>query len=283
MADRVSFDLEAALIDLGDRVAFPPTPDLATAVQARLFEGRRQVVRVSLGDRVQRVTARLFGRPVRRGFVLALAILLLVVGAAIAVGLGLRGLQIVFVDTLPSQEPTASAPSSSRPAPVPGGRTPLAGDLGLGQPASLGDVRALSSIRVLAPTTEFGQPVAWLGHTEVGPLISLAYPATDELPGLAGSEVGLLVMEFGGRLDESLATKLIGQGTTVEAVTVEGAHGLWISGPPHEFLYETGGDIQVLRSRLVGDTLVWERDGTLYRIESGLGRDRTIAIAESMR
>ena len=35
-------------------------------------------------------------------------------------------------------------------------------------------------------------------------------------------------------------------------------------------------------TRLVGDTLVWERDGTLYRIESGLGLVETLRIAETI-
>jgi hypothetical protein len=39
----------------------------------------------------------------------------------------------------------------------------------------------------------------------------------------------------------------------------------------------------VLRSALAGDTLVFARDGTLYRLESALGREATIAMAESMR
>jgi hypothetical protein len=35
-------------------------------------------------------------------------------------------------------------------------------------------------------------------------------------------------------------------------------------------------------TRLVGDTLVWQRGGVLYRIESGLGLAETLRIAESI-
>ncbi len=35
-------------------------------------------------------------------------------------------------------------------------------------------------------------------------------------------------------------------------------------------------------TRLAGDTLVWQRDDVLYRIESGLGLDATRRIAESI-
>jgi hypothetical protein len=34
---------------------------------------------------------------------------------------------------------------------------------------------------------------------------------------------------------------------------------------------------------LVGDTLVFERDGTTYRLTSTLGRDRTVEVAETLR
>jgi hypothetical protein len=43
------------------------------------------------------------------------------------------------------------------------------------------------------------------------------------------------------------------------------------------------GTAGVLSAALAGDTLVFTRDGTLYRLESALGRDATLAIAASMR
>ena len=43
------------------------------------------------------------------------------------------------------------------------------------------------------------------------------------------------------------------------------------------------GSTDIVTSRLAGDTLVFVRDGTLYRIESALGRDATLGVAESLR
>jgi hypothetical protein len=43
------------------------------------------------------------------------------------------------------------------------------------------------------------------------------------------------------------------------------------------------GTAGILTSRLAGDTLVFARDGTLYRLESALGRDPTLEIAASLR
>ena len=62
-----------------------------------------------------------------------------------------------------------------------------------------------------------------------------------------------------------------------------GDAGFWIEGLPHLVRYtDPDGRERSQRTRLVGDTLVWERGGVLYRIESGLGLDGTLRIAESI-
>jgi hypothetical protein len=38
-----------------------------------------------------------------------------------------------------------------------------------------------------------------------------------------------------------------------------------------------------LRPRLAGNTLVWVRDAVSYRLESGLGLRRALALARSVR
>jgi hypothetical protein len=43
------------------------------------------------------------------------------------------------------------------------------------------------------------------------------------------------------------------------------------------------GDIGVLRAAVVGDTLVFSHGGTLYRLESALGKEATLEIARSLR
>ena len=79
-------------------------------------------------------------------------------------------------------------------------------------------------------------------------------------------------------------TKLVGGGSTVEPVTVDGERGWWISGAPHELMItRPDGSAGVAYAALVGDTLVFERDGTVYRLSSTLGRDRTVEVAESLR
>ena len=67
------------------------------------------------------------------------------------------------------------------------------------------------------------------------------------------------------------------------SVTVDGAPGFWISGPPHlvRYLDLTGRERSEM-TRLAGDTLVWQAGNALYRMESGVGMVETIRLAESI-
>ena len=86
-----------------------------------------------------------------------------------------------------------------------------------------------------------------------------------------------------GRVEETFLTKVIGPGTSLERVRVGSHPAFWIEGDPHAFFYRNDRDgILVDERRWVGDALIWS-DGTItYRIESALGRDASIALAESL-
>ena len=90
-------------------------------------------------------------------------------------------------------------------------------------------------------------------------------------------------MQFDGRLHDGYREKLLGMGATVDPVTVAGQRGYWVSGDAHFFFYidEDGRLIDDSR-RWIGDALAWTDGGTTYRMESALGRDATIALADSL-
>ena len=69
----------------------------------------------------------------------------------------------------------------------------------------------------------------------------------------------------------------------VERVTVDGAPGLWLEGPRHEFFYRTL-EREAMRDtqRLAGNTLLWTRGPLTLRIEGDLSKAEAIRIAESM-
>ena len=191
-----------------------------------------------------------------RAAALAVIATLVMAATAAAVALVLPGLRITTVPTLPTADPVAS-------------------------PLALGDPIQADTVDAGIPATLGSPDEAYVvGDHEV---LSLVYLADDELPDLAGSGIGLLVQVIDGALDRERVEKLVAEGATVTPVLVVDAAGFWIEGPPHVVRYtDPGGAERSQRTRLVGDTLVWERGGVLYRIESGLGLDGTLRIAESI-
>ena len=236
--------LDAALADLAGAVEFPPTPDM----------------RLRIAD-AGRVPRRRFFAPLPRALVLALIGLLVLAAAAAALVLSVPGLRLTLVPSSadrvglsrPARDPAGARRRRSRRR----GRQPRADALGLPDEAYVIDDGAITS---------------------------LVYAAGDGLPELDGTDIGLLIQAFDGALDREQVEKLVGEvGVSVTAVSVDGADGYWIEGPPHLLRYlGPDGEARAEATRLVGDTLVWERDGTLYRIESGLGIDETLRIAETI-
>ena len=90
-------------------------------------------------------------------------------------------------------------------------------------------------------------------------------------------------MQFRGSVSPEPIGKIISSGTVVEPVRVGEGSGYWITGNPHVYFYMSpeGENIEEGR-RWVGDALIWQRGDQTYRIETSLGRDAAIRIAESL-
>jgi hypothetical protein len=237
--------LDASLADLAVAVDFPPTPDLRRQIADRLADSRRR---------------RWFAH-VPRAIVLALIGLLVLAAATAAFVLGVPGLRLTLVPT----QPTTSVATD-----------PLGTRLALGAAVAVDDVADLVP-GALGPPDE----AYVIGDRAI---TSLVYAAGDGLPELDGTDIGLLIQALDGALDREQVEKLVVEvGVSVTAVSVDGADGYWIAGPPHLLRYlGPDGEARAEATRLVGDTLVWERGGMLYRIESGLGLAETLRIAETI-
>jgi hypothetical protein len=245
--------LEGMLTDLAQDVVWPATPNVAPAVLERLVMPPPGAWRLR--------------RAWRPAFAIAVVATFLLAAAVAALAFGLPGLRIIFTESLP---PSAIAPA-------PGER------LGLGDATTL-EAAAASFGGGLAVPAAIGAPDETYAAAD-GSIVSLVYHAADGLPALADSDIGLLVMEVHGRVDPEHLEKLVLEGhNTVTVVDVVGVPGYWIEGGPHVLRYrDPSGETGEIVTRLVGDTLVWERDGVLYRIESALGFEETLRIAESMQ
>jgi len=238
--------LDAALADLASAIEFPRTPELRSAVAARTAEPPR----------------RGWLAPLPRALALALVALVLLATAAAALVLVVPGLRLTLVPSLPTASVSAD---------------PLGTRLALGTAVEVDEVAAFAP-EALGPPDE----AYVVGDREV---VSLVYSASTELPELRGAGIGLLVQAIDGAIEGDQVEKLaVEAGAGVTAVSVDGEPGYWITGPPHLLRYiGPDGEQRSEATRLVGDTLVWARDGTLYRIESGLGLTDTRRIAESIR
>jgi hypothetical protein len=256
--------VERLLVIAGRDAAWPATPDLRTSVLARIETPEAPDLRPG-------VLTRIDAEPVpRRGTMralrpLALAAILVIVLAGLAAGLGfsLPGLDL------------------GRTAQTPAATT---SPLDLGSPIPMADALALDQPRVLLPAALPPPDEAYELGVDHRRIVSLAWAAAPGDPVLEDTDTFLTLMAVPGTTEEPLIRKSAGPGTTLEPIDVNGDSGWWITGAPHEIMVlRPDGDIGVLRAAVVGDTLVFTRAGTLYRIESALGREATLEIARSLR
>jgi len=249
---------EALLAAARAGAAWPATPDLRADVIARIAAGGVEPAPLGHSGTARRARS----WRVARSLVLALLAVVAITGVAGALGFQLPGLEIRFVEQLP----------------------PAGSGLSLGTAVPLAEARAVEVPRVLLPAALPQPSTAYILGTGGDRVVTLAWRAAAGEPALAGSDLSLTLMAVPGKVEAPVLQKILGPGTAIEPVTVHGDRAWWISGTPHDMLIaRPDGSIRVLTAVLAGNTLVFARDGTLYRIESALGRDATIAVADSMR
>jgi hypothetical protein len=244
-------DLERRIEALRGDVAWPPTPDISGAVAGRIA-----------GERRQKPARAWLAASWRPQAALALLVVVAALAAALAAApgvrariadwLGIGAVRIERVDRLPA--------------------TNAAAGLGLGTRTTLADARR--RVRVPVPTiTALGAPDAvYVDPRPVGGSASLVYLARPGLPA-ATRGIGALLMTLPGG-DPVVVKKVLGAGTNVAGVDVDGALGVFISGAAH---------VVVPPNRLARNTVVWVRGDTTYRLETALGRAAALRLARSVR
>jgi RNA polymerase sigma factor (sigma-70 family) len=259
---------EVAALREEDRVAIAGRYflDLTEAEIADLLGCARGTVKSRLSRSLERLRRRLGPR---EAVALLVILALLASGVlawpearqAIADRLGLRGVSITHLPAAPS------------PVVVPT-------SLGLGE-AVTAEVAAERLGRELLVPSALGPPDAvyatagevWLGYAPRADL-----PHVSQTPGL-----GLLLTEFGrGAFQREFLAKGLPPATQISDVTVGDRRGVWISGAPHVFFRTSANQVETAPPRLAGNTLLWEQEGMTLRIESALGRDDALRIANSV-
>jgi hypothetical protein len=154
--------------------------------------------------------------------------------------------------------------------------------MGLGTNVSLEEAARIAGLElILPPDPAIGPPEEAYVFVNRAALV---WPERPGLPADPATGVGLLLSEFRGTVDEGYYQKTLESETQVVPVTVNGDRGYWIGGPPHFFYYvdPTGRAVDDTH-RSVGNTLIWSDGDVTYRLESQLGMDEAIRLAESLR
>lgn len=236
--------LELALSDLGEHLAFPDVPDVAHVVLARL------------GGRAPR-------RSWRR---IAIAVASVAVGVlafpgprtALAEWIGIRTVRIV---------PTTEVPQN------------VGSTLQLGREVSLEEA---GRVTVLAAPPELGTPArAYTGEPTTGS-VTLVWAATDSLPAIGDTGVGLLLTRIPASVERAVLEKRVGPLATSDVVRVLDSQAYWIEGA-HELVYlDENGALVNDRTRTATNALLWTVDGVTYRMESNLSQPSAIALASTL-
>jgi hypothetical protein len=159
--------------------------------------------------------------------------------------LGLPGFQVQKVKVLPS------------PSPVRGSRA-----------VTLDEARSLVQFSLITP----------------GPPEKVHAVTFNDVP--PGGEVeldlasGAILTEVRGGIEQGIFTKMVGPDGQVSEVKVGASTGYWFSGGAHVFVYlDANGQYRDEDMRLAGDTLVFERNGVLVRVEGAKNEADALRIA----
>ncbi len=261
-------ELARSLTRLDEHIDYPSVPDLAATVRARL----------STPDAARAGSTRQPGSPgrahwlgsLRRRVALAIVAVVLVVGGALAVSpaartavaqwLGPRGI-ILF--PLPRRLPA-----------------PAGAGLQLGDRVPLTTAQARVAFRILTPTTLGAPDEVYVRRIAGDNVIALVYRARPGLPAAPHTSAGALLTEARG----TVFAKFFDPATRVEYVTVDGQPGYWLTGRPHLFAYlDAQQRVRPETLRLAGDTLLWNRDGLVLRLETALPRNAALRLAANVR
>lgn len=279
-------DLAAALFGLGDAIAWPTAAadagdglDLAARVRARIEAAPRS-------GTPARSRWSWDWRPARRALVVAVMVLLALAALAGAAGLGLPGLRLIFgpapVSPPPSLAP-GGAPSAGSSGPSPASSGVPGATMGLGALVPLAELDQRAGFKVVWPTDPAtGPPDAAYLDGALGGQVALVWRSRQGLPETLEPGVGQVLTAFRGTVEGGFYSKAVGSGTKVELVKVHGEPAYWISGDPHFLFYEGPDGFIHDPRRWIGDGLIWARGPITYRLETPLGRDAAIRLAETM-
>jgi hypothetical protein len=237
-------ELERALQLVGRELEVPETPDLVDAVRLQLEPRRRRTVE-------------------RRRWLLAVAVAALaLLGATLAIPdarsalfriLNIGGERIELVEELPDVEPLDDL------------------ELTLGERVTLAEARERSGFDLRE--LEDAPDRVYLGERGT---VWFLYGSPENVRLLVAQTPRFTV-------DEPALLKKIAREAQVDEVSVNGARGVFVSGPHYLFLVDENGIPIDASARLAEDVLIWDEGGVAYRVEGDFEADEALRLARGLR
>jgi hypothetical protein len=156
-------------------------------------------------------------------------------------------------------------------------------------PLLLGELTTLDAARTRMPAVVpaargLGSPDEVWFDAKAGGATSLVYRAGPGLPAAKHTDgIGLLIQEFTGD-GSGFLHKYLTNGSRAQQVAVGPYDGVFITGGDHFLAYDTStGEGATADGRLVGNALIFQREGLTIRIEGDVPLPRMVAIGASLR
>jgi len=191
----------------------------------------------------------------------------------------------ISAQTSPQTSPQTSAPSTTASIAPP---VTFPSSLDLGDAVASAEATSRTGLPTpLASTLGAPTGIYVVSPPESGQIV-VVYPPAANLPVSPVAGVGALLSTLPGTVEEGLFGKMLGEGTTVDTLTLTTASGavvdaIWVAGEPHEYFFIDRNDQPVRDTlRLATHTLVWEVDGVTYRLEADISRAAAVDIAQSV-
>jgi len=271
-------DLEQQLTALAAELDWPPTPRLLASIPLPARQPGARRARYWLGGEAWRLPLGL--SPSWRRPLAVAATALLIVAIALAAYPPSRDAIARWVNLHTTIQRVPNPPT---PSPLPSGST---GErLHLGSPTTLEAAQQRVSWKIAVPST-LGRPdEVYLKEPPTGPSqdeVTLIYTSRPDIPASRFTGVSVVVMEARGNFNEIFFQKTMGTSGAIEEVNVGGHVGYWITGEPHDFFFTAADGQRYFDTlRLAGNTLLFDDNGTLVRIEGDLTRDQAIQLGAS--
>lgn len=262
-------DLETRLRALADRDdLFPATPDFATEIGVQIEPPRP--------DHRTRWVSR---RSLRLAAMVALAVLAILVAAlavpssrtAIADFFGIEGIRIEFGGDAPEVPATPASIGSS---------------LLLGDETTLETAEAAAPFDIVMPADDAaGAPdELYLNRRSGVTVVGLLWHATDTLPEIGDTGVGMLLLEIEADGDDTIFVKKMVGGGEFNTAIVNDWPGYWIENGVLTVEPVEGLMLDLLgpESRRSGNVLIWSDSEITYRLETALPMEDAVRLAESL-